>query len=303
MIDDLVPVAVTRNGKLGPHNDWGYLMDQPNSLFSYFQRFLLSKFPEIKGTFFVPLESQYSISEENGYAVFKKDIDKEFIEFIKRQANEFEIAFHGIRHTYKKDNTRFFEFENPNLEDFTTFKNKIDAYASMGIEFTGGKFPGYRFNETAIEFIQFMNYKWFALNAGMINRKSQGNKLSYINNTNIVNIPTNLAGDIFNIKPKKAGFLKRSIKRILFPGRYIKPEEYLEYLYIHGHPIFIQEHFQNQGTEGKRQTPNIYDDICSLDRIFGLLRPLDIWYACCSEIAHYYDSYKNTEIVEKKICF
>ena len=61
-------------------------------------------------------------------------------------------------------------------------------------------------------------------------------------------------------------------------------------------PITIQEHFQNQTTKGTRQPINIYDDIWSLDQIFGLLRGLDIWYTTCGEIADYYFNYINTSI-------
>lgn len=42
----------------------------------------------------------------------------------------------------------------------------------------------------------------------------------------------------------------------------------------------------------------IYDDIWSLDVIFGILRNLDVWYAKCSEIAHYHDSYTNATVRE-----
>jgi len=51
----------------------------------------------------------------------------------------------------------------------------------------------------------------------------------------------------------------------------LKPEKYIQYLYKTGLPITIQEHYQNQGTDGKRQTPNLYDDIKYLDDLFGYL--------------------------------
>ena len=61
---------------------------------------------------------------------------------------------------------------------------------------------------------------------------------------------------------------------------------------------YCRQHFQNQKTDGRRQTPNIYDDILSLDLIFGILRGLDLWHATCSQVAHYHDSYLHSTISE-----
>lgn len=36
MIDDIVPVAVSHDGRISPWNDWGYLMDDEASLYNYF---------------------------------------------------------------------------------------------------------------------------------------------------------------------------------------------------------------------------------------------------------------------------
>ena len=45
MIDDLAQVAITNNGVLLPSNDWGYGLDQENSLWRYFERNLIEKYP------------------------------------------------------------------------------------------------------------------------------------------------------------------------------------------------------------------------------------------------------------------
>jgi hypothetical protein len=300
MIDDLAPVAVSLDGQLGPHNDWGYMMDGPDSLFSYFKQHLLDEFPGIKGTLFFPLESYKEIPQNRGCSVFKRNIDIPFVEFVKHLEPQFELAFHGVRHTYEENGKRCFEFEKTRREDFARLKNSIAKYADMGIVFSGGKFPGYKFDQTAIEFIRFMNYNWFALRSGMLNRKSAENDLGLIADTSIIDVPTNLSGDIFTNATMKNNWLKKRLKHILDPNAHMRPEKFIEYLYTNGLPITIQEHFQNQGTSGKRQKPNIYDDIHSLKRIYSLLRPWDIWHAECSEIAHYYDSYIHTELVQAK---
>lgn len=299
MIDDLVPAAVSLDGKLGPHNDWGYLMDGPDSLFAYFKRYLLDPYPEIKGTIFMPLEAQYSIPEGNSYQVFKRDIDEGFVAFTKQLSERFELAFHGIRHTYLEEGRWIYEFEGPEDNDLARCEEKLKTYAALGIGFSGGKFPGYKYNEKALAFARRSGFKWLALDAGMINRKGQGNEPSLVPGTEMVNIPTNVSGDAFREKTRGISRFKHALKNMLHWRNRFNPEEHLEYLYLHGLPITIQEHFQNQRTDGRRQTPNIHDDIHSLDRMFFLLHPLDLWHASCSEIARYFDSYANTEVMKR----
>ena len=76
----------------------------------------------------------------------------------------------------------------------------------------------------------------------------------------------------------------------------IDPLEYINYLCDKRLPITIQEHFQNQRINGTRQTPNIYDDISSLCKIFSILDNYDIWYVSCSDLAHYLESYDKTKL-------
>ena len=65
-----------------------------------------------------------------------------------------------------------------------------------------------------------------------------------------------------------------------------------------GRAVSIAEHFFRTRFDGKIQMPNIYNDINSLDFLFGYLRNKDVWYATFSECASYYESYKNTDILD-----
>ena len=60
--------------------------------------------------------------------------------------------------------------------------------------------------------------------------------------------------------------------------------------------IAVAEHFMGARPDGRRQTPNVFDDIDSLGKIFSFLRGSDVWYATCGEIAHYRESYDFTEL-------
>ncbi|NPD46736.1 DUF2334 domain-containing protein [Lentimicrobium sp. S6] len=302
MIDDVVPAAVSEDGEIGPHNDWGYLKDSKNSLFSFLMENLLIKYPHIKGSIFLPLESHLYIPKDTKYNVFTADLDEEYIAFLKSKSEYFDIEFHGVKHTYNDGAKLVFEFENIQQQDFKYISNKLDTFEKLGLCFNGVKFPGYKYNSNALKFIENRSFFWVALEADMINRKHQDNVLKKLDKFDLINIPTNLSGDIF--KPSSyIKQLKRLIKNILLHRRDNSPEKYIKYLYNNKLPITIQEHFQNQIPNGKRQTPNIYDDIESLDKIYSYLQPLDIWYASCSQIAKYYDAYINTEVYIKKYEF
>ncbi|NLN95228.1 MAG: hypothetical protein GX128_03550 [Bacteroidales bacterium] len=297
MIDDLVPVAVSKDGEFKSCNDWGYLTDKPSSLYAYFTEFLLRKYPEIKGTIFLPIDSQLYIPENQGYKVIKSGFDQEFLEFLKRIYSRFEFAFHGIKHAWENaENHTIHEFNNITSTEIQEIKQRLSDFSgSKGIVFNGGKFPGYKYNDIALNFIKDVKYNWWALSKDMLNKKSNKNLPLFNSELNIVEIPTNITGDIF-----KNFYWRNSKRRIL--SNLLKlntlshPIDLLRYFYENGIPITIQEHFQNQTTKGTRQPINIYDDIWSLDQIFGLLRGLDIWYTTCGEIADYYFNYINTSI-------
>lgn len=300
MIDDLVPVAVSRDGKIGPGNDWGYLKDGKDSQYQFLEENLFSKYPQIKGTIFLPLASHLHMQGNNEYQVLKTDFDNDFVRFLKNISSRFEFAFHGIKHTWKDEETgkTVFEFADPKQDDIKTAIKEVQEFKQKtGIVFYGGKFPGYFYNELAKDVIAGLGAKWWALSAGMIQINTAANALYQNPENKITLIPTNICGDAFNA-PKAQNPFKVFAKRLFKNKYYQRPEEFLLYLYENGYPITIQEHYQNLGTSGKRQKPNIYDDINSLDKLFALLLSLDIWYANCTEIACAYDVFCNTKIIQ-----
>ena len=300
MLDDMVPAAVSIDNEIKTSGDWGYLLDLPGSLYDYFNQNLLKKYPEIKGTIFMPLESQHYIDKSRGFNVYSKPItNSEYLKYLDRISHKFEVAFHGIKHHYfcKIKNGNIHEFTSINKEELLDLANKTREFQkSTGLNFIGGKFPGYKYNEQALQMLELLNTKWWALDIDMINKKHKKNCLIVDPRNNIVHLPSNITGDIFLTSLRPYNKIKKLIKRV-FTNKYFKdPIGYLYYLYNNRLPITIQEHFQNQKTDGKRQTPNVYDDIYSLDILYGILRPLDIWHATCSEIAHYFESYTNSNL-------
>jgi hypothetical protein len=306
MIDDLAQVAVTSNGTYFAGNDWGYGLDSENSIWKYFERNLLDRYPEIKGTFFFATQT-YAVQNKNaGYIVLKRGMDKEFRDFVKRHETKFELAFHGTTHgSYIDQNSPelagnfLHEFEFIDRNDLIKLQKEISKYEEfLKLQLKGGKYCGYKKNEYADEIIEKLGFKWWSSSAEMIGRKHVNNRHTYFGSElKVLDFPTNVPGNLFN---QKFGSLPIKMKWLKFITRTIKNrknEQYLQYLYENGLIISIQEHFQNQRTDGKRQSQNVYDDILSLDKIFGILHGADIWYATCSEIAHYLESYDNTDII------
>lgn len=297
MIDDLVPAAVTIDGKASAKNDWGYLMDGPGSLYEYFSQQLLSKYPEIKGTVFLPIKSERYVPTDRGYDVLTRSIDETFLQFLGRLSERFEYAFHGVKHAWMDDyGNSTHEFANIDQKRAVNLiEETLNFQERTGITFTGGKFPGYRYNKQALDFIRMMNMRWWALDYDMLNKTSLKNDVQYDHTLKCTLMPSNLTGDIL-----KTFFFRNSTRRLFGQLRKFykitHPVDVIKHFYSNGLPITIQEHFQNETVRGTRQTPNVYDDIWSLDNIYGLLRGLDIWHATCGEIAHYYDSYIHATI-------
>ena len=309
MIDDLVPASISplRDQKPLAKYDWGFYMDNENSLFNYFYDNLLKKYPEIKGTFFLPLTTHKFFNKNSGYSIKTREYDNDFYSFLKRISPNFDYAFHGTSHgkfinkaNFEFKNNWIQEFEYSKIDDIKYLQKEIKNFEkNYGTCFTGGKYPGYKKNKYSERIIEELGFLWWADSSEMIGIKHSQNKHSYFGSgTKILKFPTNVPGYLFNnsLSPfvsKNLWF--KYLKEIINNYR---NEHLLQYLYDNNLIISIQEHFQNQRTDGKRQSQNVYDDIQSLNKIYEILRGTDLWYATCSEISHYLESYDFTDLIK-----
>jgi hypothetical protein len=302
MIDDLVPTAITYDGILKSWNDWGYGRQQKDGIFHYFKRNFLDLYPEVRGTIFIPLESQHYLPKDSGMKILKNDFSEHDTKFFNELKENFDFGFHGIRHTYSNDDSFFepntFEFSVLNMNDIPYLKEKILGFIQLfEFEFLGGKFPGYhRKNIDSFRILKELGFKWWAYSLSD-NKISNHNDIKILQefDVDIIDIPSNVNGNLFNqklsLKPNPF------YKKYYYSLKQKQKENIIEYLYQNRLPITIQEHFQNQSFNGKRQKPNVFDDIFSLQKIYSLLRGADIWHATCDELAHYFDSFQNTQII------
>lgn len=305
MIDDIVPVFVSYDGKLRPWNDWGFGANNDNSLYKYFYDHFLSRNPEVMGTIFIPLESHNYLPNDSGMKVKKRNWNENDIPFFNKLKENFDFAFHGIKHTSQYNNSilspTIFEFSELKLKDSAVVRQKIFEFEKLfGVKFSGGKFPGYfRKNNESFVLIYQLGLKWWAYTSA-VNKKQLNNKHSYIklNDSYLLDIPSNITGDIYlKYFYTTNSMLRKSYNRFKRFKRYFYNDNYLDYLYNNNLVITIQEHYLNQSFNGKRQKPNLFDDIHSISKIYSFLRGADLWHATCSEIANYLDSYDHTEII------
>lgn len=305
MLDDFALTATTVDGVVRPYNDWGVGLAGRYSLYRYLIRNLLEKFPEIKGSFFYLLQ-QHGLQNPNaGYRIVVSEDYSGLRKFIRKVSPNFEFAFHGLTHG------RYIDIKNPtigtnwqqefeylSLDEIDGLRKKIEnAEEMLEIRFWGGKCPGYRASPDSPRIIETLGFKWWVVSDEMMNRRHKDNIHNYIGPAKgVLALPTNISGDFWGSSPLAGrGNLLCQIKRKWAAW---SAERYIQYLYENRLVISIQEHYMGIRTDGKRQRPNVYDDINSLQRLYSILRGADVWFATCTEIARYLESYDRSELTK-----
>jgi hypothetical protein len=324
-IDDLANVWVdlNGNGKVDLEEDWGYAKNEENSSFTFLNKKLLKLFPYIKITFFTPVGIRVGMIENSSIKSISKMIncDEETKKFFKTIYDnpKFEIAYHGTTHGKVGDKSDDFVQEWEIFKDLDEAVDTInygkEIYKDVfGKHPKGGKYCGYESNEYSDESIDKTGFLWWCryYNRGIVDNKNcsiGGKDTNSITNFDIktfgenkvIDIPTTLDGEMFkdllslnpNINTLKG--LVKFIFRRYFIYREIKK---IDYLLKNNLIISIQEHISPARDDGRRQTPNIFDDLDSLIYIFNFLKGKNAWYCTCIELASYVYNRENSRIVE-----
>jgi hypothetical protein len=274
---------------LHPSNDWGFGCRRKESIFSYFEKHLITKYPEVKYTIFLPF-GKHSLALTNcgykGYTgdIFENQEFKDLINFVLSTGNE--IAWHGHNHGLKAPtedtNTWCKEYEQYTLDQYSSIieTDLRNFYNYFGVKINGGRFPCYMYDENALSAINKQSFRWWSFD---YNEKFYGHTIK----NGILAFPTSFSGNMFNKYPSIMYYPRKLFKELKL-ARVVQKSVIIN----------ITEHFLSTRPDGRRQTPNVFDDINSLDKLFSILRNYDIWYATCSQIANYIDSYENTTITE-----
>lgn len=317
MIDDPSFVSIMQDGKIVPQSDWGGGLIASGSIYRYIADTLLTWFPEIRGTFFFPVADHGLMNPNSNYELYYNRDTVGQRKFFEISGQFFEVAYHGTDHGHYRDQSNCAlldnwdqEFSYVTLDDVSRIRSIIDKIEELyDIHMTGGKYPGYAKNKCARTVVESLGFRWWAADSDMIDRKCNKNRHSYYEGEKVLLLPTNLSGSIFlrNMSVDHGSGWRSTLKKklpilpsLLAVYRDLRVEEYIRYLYENQMIISVQEHFMNLRTDGKRQTPNIYDDVCSVAKIYSLLRGGDIWHTTCSELAHYIESYDHSQLIQRK---
>lgn len=317
MIDDLanVWVDVNNNGKIDFEEDWGYAGFAENSAFNYLKNNILENFEDIKVTFFVPVGKRVGMIRNSKIKSISKPINesiesKKFFSSINN-SSKYEIAYHGTNHgKVGKTNHDFIqEWELFNSVEEANLKTKegIDIYLdALGEKPLGGKYCGYMSNEFSDYSIDQLNFLWWcrfcnldteaAFKENRLIKEFHGIDTNFITNNdiktfgknNVIDIPTTVNGGLLTgIYSKSGNLVKKLSKALLCEILVSKKLKLIDSLIKNKLVISIQEHISPSRDDGRRQTPNIYDDRKSLITIFNYLKDKNIWNCTCSELASY----------------
>lgn len=300
MIDDLSDALIEAYQE-SYKNDWGYLTDTQGSVWRFLEDELLSKFPEIKITFFVPYLKHGVISEVSPYKISKYAFGERpvYTQFLQKLVSlGHEIAHHGSNHGAYHDPhisnithnwTHEWALFDSVEEGVKITQEGVKRFATLGnIPVVGGKYCGYIAIANSHHIIDQCHFLYWCEG---VNYLTKTYLPSFKGESHYLSFPTNFAGNSFvrltyttndPSRDRKKAFLK-----FLQPLYSLKMVKELKYLYDHGHIISIQEHISPSTTWGLVQSSNIVSDIVSLRKIFQFLSRRSIWYATCATIARY----------------
>ncbi len=320
-MDDLANtwVDVNGNGKIDLGEDWGYAKNGHNSSFNFLREKLLSRFPDVKTTFFVPVGKRSGVVSSSRIKVISDFInsDEETKAFF-RNINEnpmFEMAYHGTTHGIAAENTEDF------VQEWATFKSLDEAIETIekgkrifkevfGHYPKGGKYCGYDPGEFGDESIDKSGFFWWCRhsNTDLIeygdseHGGSDKNPLtSYdiktFGKNGVIDIPTTISGHILNryVNPDSR-IIKGTVKKLLKRQLIEREMKKIDYIIKNKLLISIEEHISPARNDGRRQLLNIFDDMEGLHEIFDHISGKNVWYCTGSELAEYYYCRENSII-------
>ncbi|MDA8442927.1 MAG: hypothetical protein M0Z55_11210 [Peptococcaceae bacterium] len=312
MVDDFCNVWVDTNGngQIDLGEDWGYAQRGPGSSLAFMEDQLLRDFPEVKVTFFVPVGVRAGVITNPQISAVAKMInsDQQAKDFFRSVGENprYEVAYHGTTHGTPGPEASDF------VQEWATYQNLAQAMETIsagtevfqevfGFKPSGGKYCGYVTNSFSDLSIEQSGFVWWCRfsNVGLYETKNcviggqDFNRLTnfdvkYFGSRPVVDIPTTLPGMLFNrLLDTNSPGLKSTLKRILKPILLWRTMRHIDFLLQNRLVVSIQEHISPARVDGRRQMPNIFDDLTSLRIILTRLNQYPVWYCTCSELASY----------------
>lgn len=310
MIDDLTDGWIDRDGSGHPlgRNDWGAGMDEPGSSFRFLTDEILASYPEVRTTFFIPVARVEDVRPAKFPCVFRPIDDRpEFVRFLRAVESDprFECAYHGKEHGVPGRTGSDY------LPEFNQHGSVSDALSALqaGLRIwkgvfessaSGGKYPAYARGLHGDAAVELAGFTWWCRRwdrgLGALDDPSVF-RARMFGEAHVVDVPSTIDGGITRLPPLQ---LLRPRAAAYFGLMLLRSRAWLEAqldaLLAQRAVITVQEHITSSRPDGRMQTPNIWDDKRSLDRIFRYLRRHRVWHATCGEIASYFATRERTHI-------
>jgi len=310
MIDDLTDgwIDADGSGRALGRNDWGAGLDLPGSSFHFLAQRILAGFPEVRTTFFVPVDRVEDVRPAARPTHFTAiDRRPEFVQFLRRLDADprFECAYHGKEHGHPGPTAASY------VAEFDAFGSVPEALSALrageqiwkgvfGRKPGGGKYPAYArgaFGDTAVDLARYTYWcrRWdrYVAEAGA----PAAFHPRFFGEHDVVDFPSTVHGGMLSLPPLSKITLRglRWWIGVRFLGRTWLNDE-IDALIAQRGVVAIQEHITSSRPDGDVQTPNLYDDVETLRHLFRQLRKRRVWHATCAEIAAYWRSRELTTL-------
>jgi hypothetical protein len=298
MIDDLTDGWIDADGSGRPHagNDWGFSCGEPGSSFDRLRARILERFPEVRTTFFVPVDRRPDLAPPVRACVFHAaDARPAFVEFLGKLAADprFELAYHGKEHGTAGARAEDYV---PEFAGYASVEAALENVARgkelwrrvLGVDPEGGKYPAYAGGTFGDEAVSRAGFTWWcrSWDRGRLPVAPPGAfEPTFFGDPAVVDVPSTLATPRW-----PAPIVRRLLRSPLSLAAQI------DALVAGGDPITVQEHIAWSRPDTRRQRPNLQDDEAELIRVFARLRHHPLWHATCGEIARYFEARSRTEI-------
>lgn len=310
MVDDFTDGWIDADGSGVPlaRNDWGAGLDAAGSSFRFLLDGLLARFPEIRTTFFVPVDRVEDVRPSRFPFAFRPiDRRPEFVRLLREIAADarFECAYHGTCHGSPgptgADYVPEFELHAGLAETLGDLRAGERIWKSVfGAAPGGGKYPAYERGSCGDAAVDVAGFTWWCRrwDAAIAQSGDPANfRPRFFGERDVVDMPSSVHGGHLTLPPLRSlgprALPYFALMRLRGPAWL---DAHLDGLLASRSVITVQEHITSSRPDGLAQTPNLYDDTRTLHRIFERLRGERVWHATCGQIAGYYRTREHTRV-------
>jgi hypothetical protein len=299
MIDDLANIYFTsKHTSKFNSGDWGGLLDQDTSMYSFLKTKIINKFPHVKFTFFL-VAGVREVQSYGEYDFVDDASNVDFGAFLNRLVNDgHEIAYHGNKHGVLNEDKKF-------IQEWTSFKSLNDACDSIkeGTEYIqysssvciqGGKYCGYEPGCYGHESIQLSKFNWwFDRWDHDVSDRPYGEYLG-----DVFYFPSNIDCSTYSWRQFRYALRLKYYRSLIRQVKDGTIESKLCTLLKKRGIISLQEHSSPIRTDGKTQYPNVFSDIHSINYILKKLNENHVWWATASDVYEYLECRSHLSIIQ-----